>query len=279
MTDNINPEPQPAVAEPTLNNNPAPVSSPRDQFIQSLPEQFRQDPIFANFDSWDGVAKSYANAAKMIGLDKNQLLAIPKEATPEAMAPVWDKLGRPSDPNGYDLEQYKEMLPSEVLTKYADIAHKNGISKSAFNSLLGELANEAKAGEAALQEQERQKVESWQQDVRKEFGVAYDEKITFAQKAVEKFGLTEAVKENPTMFEHPAIIKALVAIGEKTSEGIVLSNGAINHGKLAPNEAKMELAKFQSDKDTISILTNKMHPQHDFMMKKRAELFKYAYPE
>lgn len=283
MTDNVDPSAVVAdsatTPEPVLNNNPAPVESPRDKFIQSLPEEYRADPAFARFNDWNDVAKSYASAAKMVGMDKNQLIALPKEATPEAMSPIWDKLGRPSDINGYGLDQFKESIPVEVASKYADIAHKHGVSKDALNALIGEFVNESNAGRAALEEQQNQKIGQWQQEVKQEFGLAYDEKITFAQKAVEKFGLTEVVKENAALFENPAIIKALVAIGEKTSEGIVLSNGDVNHGKLAPNEAKMELAKFQSDSSVVAILTNKQHPQHEFMMKKRAELFKYAYPE
>lgn len=255
------------------------TTSPRDQFIQSLPEEFRADPIFANFDDWGGVAKSYANAAKLVGMDKNQILAMPKENTPEAMAPIWDKLGRPADTKGYDIEQYKEVLPPEVLGKYADIAHKNGVSKSAFNSMISEFVNESVTGQKLMAEQQEQQIGQWQAEVKKEFGAAYDDKLNFAKKAVESFGLTDVIKENPTMFEHPAIIKAFVAIGEKTSEGMVLSNGSVNHGKLAPAEAQMELAKFNSDQNNINAMLDKSHPQHEFVMKKRSDLFKFAYPE
>lgn len=251
----------------------------REAFIQSLPEEYRADPVFANFDSWDGVAKSYANAAKLVGMDKNQILALPKENTPEAMAPIWDKLGRPADTKGYEIEQYKEVLPPEVLGKYADIAHKSGMSKAAFQSIVGEFVNESVAGQKAMQEQQEQQIGQWQQEVKKEYGAAYDEKMNFARKAVETFGLTEVIKENVAVFENPALIKALVAIGEKTSEGMVLANGTVNHGKLAPAEAAMELAKFNSDPENVKIMTDNRHPQHEFIMKKRSELFKYAYPE
>ncbi len=280
MTDDVTVVDAPVADAPVVDNNPAPVeSSPRDKFIQSLPEEYRADPVFARFNDWNDVAKSYANAAKMVGMDKNQIVALPKEPTPEAMAPIWDKLGRPADIKGYDIEQYKETVPTEVLSKYAEIAHKHGVSKEAFNSMIGEFVNESTIGQKAVAEQQAQQVGLWQQEVKNEFGVAYDDKIAFAKKAVEKFGLTDVIKDNYVMFEHPAIIKALVAIGEKTSEGMILANGDVSHGRLAPAEAKMELAKFQSDSDTQKILFDKKHPQHEFMMKKKSELFKYAYPE
>ena len=130
-----------------------------------------------------------------------------------------------------------------------------------------------------MAEQQEQQVGQWQAEVKKEFGAAYDDKLNFAKKAVESFGLTDVIKENPSMFEHPAIIKAFVAIGEKTSEGMVLANGSVNHGKLAPAEAQMELAKFNSDQNNINAMLDKSHPQHEFVMKKRSDLFKFAYPE
>ena len=283
MTDNTGPTPVVAdnatTPEPMLNNDPAPVESPRDKFIQSLPEEYRADPVFAMFNGWEDVAKSYSNAAKMIGMDKNQIVALPKESTPEAMAPIWDKLGRPADANGYGLDQYKEALPPEVTNEYANIAHKHGVSKEALNALIGKFVSDSSSGQALVAEQQAQQVGQWQQEIKQEFGAAYNDKILFAQKAVEKFGLSDVIKENPMMFENPAIIKAFVAIGEKTSEGMVLANGDVNHGKLAPNEARMELAKFTSDPDITKVLMDKRHPQHEFMMKKKSELFKYAYPE
>lgn len=277
MTDNVSTDV--TTNDVTTTDTTTTTVSPREQFIASLPEEYRANPAFAKFDSWEGVAKSYVNIEKMVGMDKNQLLALPKENTPEAMAPIWDKLGRPTDVKGYEIEQYKEVLPPEVLGKYADLAHKSGMSKTAFQALVGEFVNESVAGQKAMQEQQEQQVQQWQADVKKEFGAAYEDKINFARKAVESFGLSDVIKENSAMFEHPAIIKAFSAIGEKTSEGLVLSNGAVSHGKLAPNEAKMELAKFHSDPETVKILTDKFHPQHEFYMKKKSELFKYANPE
>ncbi len=255
------------------------TTSPRDQFIQSLPEEFRADPIFANFDDWGGVAKSYANAAKLVGMDKNQILAMPKENTPEAMAPIWDKLGRPESPDKYNIEPYKDMVKPEEIKPYLEIAHKAGLSTQQFDAVFGTYLNDAAKAAQVMQEQQEQQVGQWQAEVKKEFGAAYDDKLNFAKKAVESFGLTDVIKENPTMFEHPAIIKAFVAIGEKTSEGMVLSNGSVNHGKLAPAEAQMELAKFNSDQNNINAMLDKSHPQHEFVMKKRSDLFKFAYPE
>ena len=83
MTDNLE-VPVTPVAEP------APQANPREQFINSLPQEFRQDPAFARFNGWEDVAKSYSHAAKMVGMDKNQILTIPKDDTPEAWAAVYD---------------------------------------------------------------------------------------------------------------------------------------------------------------------------------------------
>ncbi len=273
------PAPAPVVDAPAPAPVAAPELSPREKFLGSLPEMYRADPAFGNFNSLEDMAKSYSNAARMVGMDKNQIVALPKEDTPEAMAPIWDKLGRPTEVKGYEIEQFKETLPPEMLGKYAEIAHKNGISKAGFNSIIAEFVNESKTAQTAAQEQETLQVSEWQNEVKKEYGAAYEQKIAFAQKAVENFGLTEWVEKHRIDCEDPVFVKAMVMFGEKTSEGLVLGNGDVSHGKLAPNEAKMEIARFNSDPAIIKILMDKTHPQHGFMTKKRADLFKYAYPE
>jgi hypothetical protein len=166
-----------------------------------------------------------------------------------------------------------------MLGKYAEIAHKNGISKDGFNSIIAEFVAESKTAQATAAQQEEQQVSEWQNEVKKEYGAAYDQKIAFAQKAVENAGLSEWVQKHNIDCENPVFVKAMVMFGEKTSEGLVLGNGDVSHGKLAPGEAKMEIARFNSDPAIVKILMDKTHPQYEFMMKKRSDLFKYAYPE
>lgn len=253
--------------------------SEREQFLSSLPEEYRQDPTFARFNNWNDVAKSYHHAAKMVGMDKNQLLTLPKDDSPEAWEPIYKAIGKPDAPEGYGFDKYKDVIPPEELGEYAKLAHETGMGSKQFDALVGRFVEQTTMFKKQQAEQMERQVSEWQETVKKEYGAAYDEKIAFAQKAVEKFGLSDVIKSNPEIFENPAIIKAFVEIGEKTSEGMVLANGDVSHGKLAPNEAKMELAKMESDSATVKILLDKNHPQHQFMMSKRNELFKYAYPE
>lgn len=273
MTDEVQAETQ--VTEPVAQ---APVNE-REQFLSSLPEEYRQDPTFANFKNWNDVAKSYHNAAKMVGMDKSQILALPKDDSPEGWEPLYKAIGRPDAPDGYGYDKYKDVIPPEELGEYAKLAHQSGMGAKQFDAIVGKFVEQTNAFKAQQEAQMQQQVSEWQETVKKEYGAAYDEKINFAQKAVEKFGLSDVIKQNPEIFENPAIIKAFVAIGEKTSEGMVLSTGEVSHGRLAPAEALMEIAKMQSDSATVKILTDKSHPQHQFMIKKREELFKYAYPE
>lgn len=271
-------DPTPAV-DPAPAPSPSPQPSPREQFLGSLPEEYRADPAFARFNGLEDLAKSYSSASKMVGMDKNQIVAVPKDDDEKAWGAVWDKLGRPESADKYNIEPYKDIVKPDELKPYMDEAHKAGITGKQFDAVFGKYLNDAAAAAKAAQEQEAQQVGQWQQEIKTEYGAAYDQKMAFARKAVEKFGLSDAIKANPAIFEQPAIIKAFVEIGEKTSEGIVLSNGETAHGALSPNEAIMELSKFNSDPSNIKIMTDKRHPQHEFMMQRRRELYNYAYPQ
>jgi len=97
---------------------------------------FKDDPVFkphlgkAPKDFVTDVLKGYVNAQKMIGGDK---VVIPqgKLDTPEAWNALYDKLGRPQDPEGYKLE--KPTLPEgmnydENLEKaFKALCHQNGL--------------------------------------------------------------------------------------------------------------------------------------------------------
>jgi hypothetical protein len=75
----------------------APVS-----FLESLPEELRNEPSLRTFTDPGSLAKSYVNAQRMIGADK---VAIPsKSATSDEWREVYTRLGAPTDVGGYQFE-------------------------------------------------------------------------------------------------------------------------------------------------------------------------------
>jgi uncharacterized protein YdbL (DUF1318 family) len=276
---------------------PQPVRSPEagemtdhQKFLEMLPEAYRADPLFKNFSNLEDMAKSYSSAAKMVGLDKAQLMRIPSEATPEAMGEVWDKLGRPEAPDKYEgkaFEAIKDYINPDKAASVKELAHKNGISAQAFEALAEWYVKDIQGAVEAGSKTSKETIDGYREAVKKEFGAAYEQKIAMAQRAVKSFGGDELIKvisENEGVFENPAVIKAFTAMGEqmakiaeqtKEDNGFLPNNSASGH--MSPNEAKAAIAELEGDPNFMKIMQDPTHPQRQFMMDKRSKLFAYAY--
>lgn len=262
----------------------------QQKFIETLPEAYRADPVFKNFGGLEDLARSYKAASSMVGLDKNQVLRIPTEDTPEAWGEIWNKLGRPENEDGYKFDSLKELpgFSEEKYKAFAKVAYENGITDKGFNALQAMYAEDIKSQMGGMKEAEGTQVKDWQEGLKQEYGQAYPEKLKLAQAAVAKFGgeeLVGLIKSAPAAFENPAIIKAFVAMGEqmqkiadqtKEDNGF-LPAGAANSGARTPNQAKAELAELEASDLYKKVAFDPTHPQRQSIMDKRTKLYEYAY--
>ena len=118
---------------------PEVTQSVADDWRSSIPEEIRGHRSLESMKDVGSLAKSYVNAQSMIGADK---VAIPgRHATDVDCVPVWDKLGRPEAPEGYELENN----PGEGLEPNADMlnwfkgaAHNAGLTPGQAQKLLND---------------------------------------------------------------------------------------------------------------------------------------------
>jgi len=148
------------------------------------------------FDDPVKVLESYRNLEKFKGVDEKRLLKLPEEELPENMGDIWNRLGRPESPDGYEIEAPENFqIDSDRVSKYKQLAHEAGISNSAFKKLFGQFVKDEIEGgsafEASLAEQ-RQKQEM---DLKREWGPKYDESVFLAEKGIRELGLSDEAKE------------------------------------------------------------------------------------
>lgn len=102
-----------------------------------IPEEIRSHKSLETIQDIPSLAKSFVNAQSMIGADK---VAIPgKYATDDDWNIVYDKMGRPAESSGYELENKLAEGQSEnveMLTNYKDVAHKLGLQPRQAQGLL-----------------------------------------------------------------------------------------------------------------------------------------------
>lgn len=231
---------------------------------------------------WDDpkqVLEGYRNLEKLLGADKaNNAIIIPKaDADPKEWGAVFDRLGRPSGPDGYkvDLPEGGDKAMHEAsLGKF----HELGLTKNQGENLLnwynGVIAEQ-------LQNLEVQKEANFQQEdmaLKSEWGAAYAQNLAQAQTGMRGLGLdTAAVDKLSEALGHKATMGLLQRVGAGMREDSLVTGNTPGgfSSALTPGQAKAEIDTLMKDKDFITSYINRKEDA----VKRMALLHSFAYPE
>ena len=222
-----------------------------------------EDRTYAESKGWkpdtppDALLSSYKNLEKVWGADKaGRALMLPKDANDtEALNAIYDKLGRPADPSGYEIA-----IPEGADAAFSDKAkgwfHKAGLSTA-----------QAKAVTEAYQAAELEQAQALEQrDVsdkaalETEWGADYTQKVEVAKRGIAAAGLTPEEVRNMELALGPAkATKVLEFFGRNYTEGKPLENpGApvAGFGGLNPAQAQAEINNRYADANFMSRYNN-----------------------
>ena len=108
---------------------PEPTTTTEVSWRDSLPDDLKTNESLGKFSDVSTLAKSYINAEQMIGKDK---MVVPSANTTEdEWNDIYDKLGRPSAPNAYELKAELgegEQIDEQLMSSFKETAHKHGLS-------------------------------------------------------------------------------------------------------------------------------------------------------
>lgn len=270
----------------------APSVTPHQQFLNMLPEDLRSDPTFEPYkgESVEEIvgkmAKSHVNVNKLVGADKNTVLKFPTSPDDkEAYNAIYEKLGRPTEVDGYELDRFTKDNPladADKLKEFAQMAHDGGVSKEAFDKMVGFYYEMAGANGEAYQQNLDQTIEKYTEQLKSEWGDAYEAKTQkvigiLKEHATEDF--KQLAADMPWIFDHPSVMKTIDNIVKTVSEsGAPSSANTSADAPLSPDEAKAAISAMDGDESKMKILRDTSHPQRQHLLKEREKLFKYAYP-
>ncbi len=262
-------------SEPTINEQ-APVET--QSFIDTLPEDIREDASLKNFTDAGQLAKSYVHAQRMVGADK---MAIPtKNFTEEDWQQTFSKLGVPDSPEKYDIKyNVAEGQSDEPVKNFVANAHKLGLLPQQVQGVLDYYTQlETGAVETAQKDLELQKINN-EGELRKEFGLAYPDKIKSANNVFKNFFAEDLadvkLQDGTSIGNHPGFIKALSKMSDNFSEDTI-SAGQETTGNLTPSEAQKEVTNIMGDQSHPYWL--KDHPGHAAAVKEVADLQNMIHP-
>lgn len=193
--------------------------------------------------------KSHRELEKLFGADRaGRTLTLPSDDTPEAWAPVWEKLGRPGAPEGYELP-VPDGSDAEYAKAMAAAMHKAGLSKSAAKA-VAEASNAYLA--TAIEAQaanDSAKLEAENAQLKKDWGAEFEMRRQLAKRAALNLGLDEA---DITAMESAAgfskTLKALAKVGDLLREHKVEGMEVGGFG-MTPEAARAKRQQLMADKD------------------------------
>ena len=239
------------------------VASWRD----SLPEELRTNASLEKFSDVSTLAKSYINAESMIGKDK---MVVPgANTTEEEWSDIYDKLGRPSDPNGYELKAELaegEQIDEQLMSSFKETAHKHGLSPAQAQGLLDYYNSISSQSMVDMENNAILAQEDSSRTLREEWGRSYEENLNKASNVAKQF-LGEDIfsvqlADGSLLGDNASLIRGLNKIATVVSEDTLVGD-------------KDSAASNAGMQQQINDLTapnspywNKMDPQHEATVQK-----------
>lgn len=249
-----------------------------DWYTKLDSEEIKNAPALKNFKSMEGLVKSFLSAQRMIGNSPHSVIIPDETATEEERAEFLNKLGRPEDPNGYEIKKPENLEEiglewnDDSAKAFANVAHEVGLTKEQFNKIMDWHNNMTiesfKNADSSLE----QEYEQARQTLQKEWGNAYESNVKLVSKLVDKLGITEVV-QNKGLANDPVFIKAMNELARKTSEDQFIE-GDINN---TPANAIQEINEIMGNPKHPYHIAD--HPSHGDAVNKMQSLYRMAHPE
>lgn len=267
-------------------------------FIETLPEELRQEKSLVDFKDVQSLAKSYVNAQRMIGnsiripsedaskeafqdfhekLSKvNGVVKLPDMENEQEVSAFFEKLGRPSAADQYEsLAEAKQIFREDLIDKFADVAFAHGLNNKQVKALI-EYQKSITPTQEQVEAEEMQSVEKTRDSLKKLWGSEYDRKVQSANEVLSKYSekYGESVQELAYYAKHnPALVAMMSDLADSFNESTTQrSEGGLKFG-ITPEQAKEKLDELKGDRGHLEALFNQMHPGHKDALAKRQRLY------
>lgn len=234
------PPPAPTTTTPPSNEWTAGFSDDLKGYIQN--KGFK-DPL--------GLVESYRNFEKLQGVPQDRLLKLPENidlGTPEGRA-IFEKLGAPKDPKEYQIQIPKEHGDEKLANWFREVAYKNGFTHKQAEGLLGAWNAERAAALKATTEQLAQKAIAAEQNLKKEWGGAFEQNTNIAKAGAKALGISkEQLDALEDSLGFDGAMKLFHKFGSATGEHEFVAGKPANGGILTPQQAGARISELQKDK-------------------------------
>ncbi len=248
------------VDQPVENlETPAEVASggSGDNFKAMIPEEIRDHPSLSPIKDVENLARSYVNAQRLVGADK---IPMPVNPTDEDLDMIYDRLGRPESPDGYEIDVDGNIVNENIAAEYKDFAHKLRLNPQQAKGILEFYKSHVENASVQAAEINEQQIENVESELRSEWGRAYETKVQAAQSAVRDFlnddVLELTLSDGTKIGNHPDFIRAFANIAE-------FRNSVTSEDTISDQARNMVMTPAQAQAEIDAIMNDKTHAYWD----------------
>lgn len=171
-----------------------------------------------HWENMDAVLESYSSLDKLRGVSEDQLLRLPAAEDADGFNDVYNKLGRPETPEGYQFKK-GENWSDEYESWYKQTVHDLGLNEKQAVALQEKHDEYEAQATTARDEQLVTEQTLAMKELGNEWGAAYDEKMQAVKVGAEKLGWSnEEVQALEKVVGTKKMMNTIAMIGESLGE-------------------------------------------------------------
>lgn len=253
----------------------APTVQIPENWQEILPSEIRDQANLRNFKTVDALAKAYIHSQKMVGADK---IAIPKNASDTELREIFERLGLPKEAEKYDVKLENAVLDEKFTASFKEAAFKAGVMPNQAKQLLEFYNQNTKASQDSLVLAQKTKFEQNMNQIKEEWGEAYQENASRAKAALKEFTENEAdaayIRQN--FGADPVVLRLLSKVGATLAEDKIKGEGGTGSNVLTPSQALARIGEIKSNIKGAYFDAN--HSDHAATKAEVSRLYKLAHP-
>ncbi len=196
------------------------------------------------FKAPQDVLESYRNFEKLQGVPQERILKLPEDMnTPEGRA-IFERLGTPKDAKDYNIQVPKDGGDP----KFAEWAQGTFLTRAQSDVLVQAHNESVQAQMKTMTDQRQAVIQQAEQNLRKEWGNAFDQNKNMADQGAIALGMGEKeVAALGSALGPDKAMKLLLSLATATGEHPFVSGQSSSNGVLAPDQAKSKITEMLTD--------------------------------
>lgn len=244
-----------------------------DGWLKGVGTEFANDPSMQYVKDLPTLVKNYINTKKLVG----SKVGLPSEyATDEERREFYHKLGLPKEESEYKVGLKEDsFVNDEFIGEFREKAYESGILPSQAQTMLEWYDQKLSAIQEQDQNDYKQDVEATIEELKTEYGQAYESKLHVANRVLDRVvdaETLETMKENG-LVNDKAFIQTMVKIGEMFAQEDSFDFKPKSESALTPEEAQRKINEIQGDRSHP--YHNSSHPGHEEAVADMGKYFKF----